>query len=470
VSVFHATRDAYYSGCDPVLCIAQNYDFSGAPHCILPIGWDDSVTPWRILIHDPNFPSIGAGDPGPRMLYVDPGNNTFSYDGGGAKYNGGTWSGGRLHYMPFDLVNERPRTPVYDAIMLLLAGVILIVGSDSETTRLTDENGIDLDAFGSDSVARLQAGRSLTNKFVSVKGFDNHTRECAKERTTPKPKDPNGDRRPRPHGVLTSEVYMRSEPKTFSRSAPPNKRSGDDWTRITLREYLCQLAPAAVREKFARHPQFVAENAGRLMLHLTDLAVMKEIHASALGSGLVAADPFPAISRDYIHTTRGLRSGTLQYGLKQGLTQFMLTSKAVAGETHIVEVKDLGTSTNTISLKGYRDKIFSLQVHNKLGAGDDHLRILIDKIPLTAGGELKLNIKPGIGGVELVSAGEVINATVSFDYVRRGNVLRSKFGLKEKNGLRVVPSTFITTNQLKVSRIDTLFGASLSSTLVQALP
>jgi LGFP repeat/Concanavalin A-like lectin/glucanases superfamily len=470
VSVFRATRDAYYSGCDPVLCISQNYDFSGAPHCILPIGWNDSVSPWQILIHDPNFPSMSSGDPGPRILTVDPGSNTYSYDGGSNKYSGGAWTGGRLHYMPFDLVNERPRTPIYEAIMLLITGVIVILGSDSETTSLTDENGIDLDAFGSDSVARLQAGRSLTNKFVSVKGFDGHTRECAKERSGPRPEEPRGQWRPRPHGVLTSEVHMRSEPKTFSRTAPPNKRSGDDWTRITLREYLCQIAPAAIREKFTRHPDYVAENRGRLMLHLTDTAVMKEILASALGKAATAIDPFPAISKNYIHTIRGLRGGRLQYGLKQGLTQLMLTTETAVGEAHTVQVKDLGTDANTITLKGYRDKVFSLQVDNKLGAGEDHLRISIDRIPLAAGGDLKINIKPGIGGVELVSAGQEIRATVSFEYVRRGTELKSKFELKDQNGVRIVPSTFITANQLKVSRINALFGDSLSSKLVQAMP
>jgi hypothetical protein len=470
VSVFRATRDAYYSGCDPVLCISQNYDFSGAPHCILPIGWNDSVNPWQILIHDPNFPSMTSGDPGPRILTVDPGSNTYSYDGGANKYSGGAWTGGRLHYMPFDLVNERPRTPVYDAIMLLLTGVILILGSDSETTSLTDENGVDLDAFGPDSVARLQAGRSLTNKFVSVKGFDDHTRECARERSGPRPQDPAGDRRPRPHGVLTSEVHMRSEIKQFSRAAPPNKRSGDDWTRITLKEYLCQIAPTAIREKFAGRPEYVSVNQGRLMFYLLDTAVVKEILGSALDKAAAPLDAFPPISKNFIHTTRGLRGGTLQYALKRGLTQLMLSADTAAGETHNIQVKDLGTYTNAITIKGYRDKVFNLQVHNKLGAGKDHLRISIDRIPLAAGGELKINIKPGIGGVELVSTGQEIKAAVSFDYFRQGTRLQSKFELKEQGGLRIVPSTFITANQLKVSRINTLFGNALSSKLVQATP
>jgi hypothetical protein len=473
VDVFHATRDAYRAGCDPVVCISQNYDFGGAPHCILPVGWDDSVTPWRMLVHDPNFPSLASGDPGPRVLTVDPGSNTFSYDGGSNQYHGGAWTGGRFHYMPFHLLNERPRTPIFDAIMLLLAGAVMIVGADSETTSLTDEHGIDLDAFGSDSIARLQAGASIANKFVSVKGFDHfdtHARECAKERTGPRPKDPGDPKRPhRPHGVLASEVYMRSEPWSFSRRVPPNKRSGDDWTRATLKEYLCQLAPARIREQFARQPEFVSANQGRQMFHLMDTPVLKGILGGVVGERPTQV-AFPAVSKNYIHRTRGLRGGRLQYGLKQGLTQLMLSAETATGETHVIEVKDLGTHTNAITVHGYRDKVFNLQVDNKLGAGRDHLRVLVEGIPLEAGGTLAINVKPGIGGIELVSAGQPIRATVSFDYVRRGARLSSRFELDGQDGVRIVPSTFITDNQLKVSRIESLFGESLASRLVAPMP
>lgn len=197
---------------------------------------------------------------------------------------------------------------------------------------------------------------------------------------------------------------------------------------------------------------------------------MKEIIEGAAANLPKGSDPYLGISKNYIHTTRGLRGGKLQYGVKQGLSQFMLTADTAAGEAHRIEVKNLGSHTNTITVKGNRDKVFSLLVHNKLGVGNDHLRISIDKIPLTAGGELTINIKPGIGGVELVSAGQEIKATVTFEYVRRGAEMVSKFELKEKNGLRFVPSTFITANQLKVSRINAIFGDALSSTLVQAMP
>jgi LGFP repeat/Concanavalin A-like lectin/glucanases superfamily len=478
VSVFRASRAAFEAGCDPVICIAQHYDFSGAPHCILPVGWDDTVTPWEIQIRDPNYPTMSDSD-APRTLYVDPVANTFHYDGGNV-YDGGAWSGGRFHYIPFDLVNERPRTPIYDAIMLLLSGVILIVGSDSQTSGLTDENGVDLDAFGPDAVGRLQAGRSLSNKFVSVKGFFegqdvvrgkyDFERDCPPERTGPKPKEPDHDRptRPRPHGAIPGELHMRSAPKRYSRVVPPNKRSGDDWTRLTLKEYLCQVAPAHVRELFDKQTDFVAQNQLRLMMHLTDSATVREIIAA---SGTIAPPvDYPAISQNFIHHTRVVRGGRFEYALKQGLSQMVVTAEAGAGEVHTVKVKDLGSHNNVVTLTGYRDKVFSLQVHNKLGVGRDYLRMEIDDIPMTAGGDLQLNVKPGIGGIELVSAGQVIQSTVTFEYLQHGTRLSSRFALNGQDGLRLVPSTFITDNQLKVSRITDLFGQSLSSDIVQAMP
>lgn len=189
--------------------------------------------------------------------------------------------------------------------------------------------------------------------------------------------------------------------------------------------------------------------------------------ARSAGAG---GNGFPSVSRNYVHTTRGLRSGRLCYGIKQALTQLLLESETSAGETHVIEANNLGTHTNAITVKGYRDKVFSLHVDNKLGAGRDHLRVSIDGLPLVAGGELQINVKPGIGGVELVAAGQPIRVGVTFDYVRRGARLSSRFELEGQDGVRVVPSTFITENRLKVSRIDALFGAPLATRLVEPRP
>jgi hypothetical protein len=525
VSVFHATRNAFNAGCDPVVCIAQNYDFSGAPHCILPVGWHDDVTPWEIDIRDPNFETTDP-DQAPRKLYVDPVANTFSYDGG-SMYSGGEWSGGRFHYMPFDVVNDQPRTPIFDAIMLLLAGTILILGSDSHTSALTDENGVDLDAFGPDAVGRLQNGRSLTNKFVSVKGFfdasadgadvvpttaeiaasaapsevaaanittaavigthegpavgvgatptasgNDYTRDCLPVRPKPRPELPPWvkDPRPRPRGAVPGELHMRSNPRHFSRLAPTKYRAGEEWKRLTLKEYLCQVAPLQVRETMTKFPAFVEQNQGRLMMHLTEDEVLKAVLANAGQRLTPIPDSYPAISQNFVHNSRVLRGGQFEYALKHGLTQLVITAPAETGEPHTVKVRDLGTHSNVVTLTAYRDKVFSLQVHNKLGVTDNYLRMEVSNIPLSAGGDIQLSVKPGIGGLELVSAGQAIASTVSFDYVFGGDSLSSKFAVTGQDGLRIMPSTFITDNQLKVSRINTIFGQSLGSAIIPAMP
>jgi hypothetical protein len=494
VNVFHATRNAFNAGCDPVVCIAQNYDFSGAPHCILPVGWHDEVTPWEIDIRDPNFQTTDDNQ-APRKLYVDPVANTFTYDGGNM-YSGGAWTGGRFHYMPFDVVNDQPRTPLFEAIMLLLAGTILILGSDSQTASLTDENGVDLNAFGPDAVGRLQAGRTLTNKFVPVKGFFQPTsdglpvgavgpaggastatpgayvRDCLPTHPRPKPQVPPGAKepRPRPHGAIPAELHMRSNPRHYSRISPTKPRAGDDWQRLTLKEYLCQVAPVQVRETMAKQPEFVAQNQGRLMMHLADEGVLEAVLAAA-GSRLTPiVDSYPAISPNFIHHTHVVRGGQFLYAVKQGLSQMVVTAPADTGELHVLKVKDLGTHSNAVTLTAYRDKVVSLHVHNKLGVTSDYLRMQVDNIPLAAGGDLLLNIKPGIGGLELVSAGQTIQATVTFDYLRRSDSLSSRFALDGQDGLRILPSTFITDNLLKVSRIANLFGQSLGSTSVLPMP
>lgn len=482
VDVFHATRDAHAHGMDPVLCIAQNYDFSGAPHCILPVAWDDSSKPWKLWVHDPNFPAPQV--PALRAVLVDPDANTFSYSGG-SMYAGGEWSGGRMHYMPYSVVCEQPRTPIFEALMLLLSGAILIVGSDGETLSLTDENGVDLDAFGADAVARLKAGQSVANKFVSVKGFDAHTDLCAVERTGDRPVAEVVDKPRRPHGMVPAEVHLRSQPRRVSRYTPPNRRTGTDWTRLTLREYLCQWAPAPIRRAVEANTAFVAANEGRLMIHLlqapakpagagpTD-AALSHAMLSNVASGRVSAAALSALGpvfqspSNFIHTLRGLRRGELRYAFKQGLTEVMISGEAHAGDLHTLQVRDLGTHTNTVKLLSSRDKVLSLVVHSRIGVGRDQLRLQLDGLAISAGQEMSLNIKPGLGGVDVVSGGK-LTAQATLELVKKGVRYSGKFMLASEQGLRVLPSTFLTNKALKVAQIDRLFGDSLKTMLVNSV-
>ncbi|RMH32515.1 MAG: hypothetical protein D6690_13570 [Nitrospirae bacterium] len=163
--VFTRIRREFERGNHPVLCLSQDYDFSRAPHCILPVAWDSSRKPWCITICNPNFHNTL------KELTVDPDRNRFEYRGS-STYRGGEWRWGRLHYMPFSKLCTAPRTPVWDAILLILTGTIIILGDDAQTESITDARGNDLDAFGTRARQMLQAGRRLDEFFVPFKGYD----------------------------------------------------------------------------------------------------------------------------------------------------------------------------------------------------------------------------------------------------------------------------------------------------------
>ena len=161
-SVFNDSYNCAVRGDHPVICISQDYDFGGAPHCIYPHRWTKNGTVWKITCFDPNI--VG----GTRDLIVRENNNRFTYNNGRA-YSGGEWSGGRFHYMPWRILNRAPRTPIWDAILLLLAGTVVIFGDAADTRKLTDKSGKNLNGgklSRNDSTARRK------KMFVPFKGFD----------------------------------------------------------------------------------------------------------------------------------------------------------------------------------------------------------------------------------------------------------------------------------------------------------
>jgi hypothetical protein len=301
-----------------------------------------------------------------------------------------------------------------------------------------------------------------------------------------------GGKPQRPHGVVASELYLRSQPKPVSRYTPPDRRSGTDWTRLTLREYLCIWAPARIRRAVAAHEEFVATNGERLMIHLLQgtparVASGAPPAPSPLGAVLSQAASHPASTsrvsgaalqslgpllqpscKDFVHTLRGVRRGELRYAFKQGLTEVMISGDSVAGDIHTLRLRDLGSHTNTVKLLSNRDKAMSLVVHSRIGVGRDHVRLRLDALPITAGQEMSLNIKPGLGGVEIVSGGQ-ISARATLELVRKGVRYQGVFELVSEQGLRVLPSTFITHKALKVAQIDRLFGNSIKTMLIQSV-
>ncbi|KAH7391686.1 hypothetical protein BKA66DRAFT_579560 [Pyrenochaeta sp. MPI-SDFR-AT-0127] len=159
IAVFNATEKRFRVKDWTTLNISQNRDFSGHPHTIMPIAWDRSRNPNVIKVHDPNAPQQI------RELTVDFVANTFHY-AGGSVYDGGDGTGGRLYYTPWSTVNEIPRTPVWDLILLIVAGTIIILGDDTETTSLKGKADEDLDAHGTVATTKLKNRQPLDGYFM----------------------------------------------------------------------------------------------------------------------------------------------------------------------------------------------------------------------------------------------------------------------------------------------------------------
>jgi LGFP repeat len=447
--VFIRTRREFEKGNHPVLCISQNYDFSGAPHCILPVAWDSSRKPWRITICDPNFPNAT------KVLTVNPDANTFEYKGS-KTYRGGEWSGGRLHYMPFSRLNRSPRTPLWDAILLLLSGTIIILADDAQTTSITDAKGNDLDGFGSRATNLVKSGQPLDEFFVGYKGFDQPTAvrvsptRVSRARITPGrlvlPKI-------RGKGTVTGEILLRKEQWLAQGEDPGTSKFAHMPIGTLLSDRRLRTVATALRSQ----PSMMRAVAGRTVHHaLSDPSVVAKLSSEVRGFlGQVAKANSPS---NFIHRISGKRNGHLGYAMKHRLSEVRIGSTLRSGEKHKVEVNDLGTSKNTVRMDATRNKQVTLKVANKLGVKGDKIRVTIDRIPVSNSRNLDVNVKPGLGGLELMGAAQQAKVPVNVEAVISGRTTRRKFTLPIEQGVRLKLSSLITENELGFSRIDRLFG------------
>jgi hypothetical protein len=165
-----------------------------------------------------------------------------------------------------------------------------------------------------------------------------------------------------------------------------------------------------------------------------------------------------ALPGDFRHAVVGLRRGTFDYGVKHGLSEFRLASSLARSESLELAVDRLGTSANAVELKAGRDKVVRLEIANKLGVAGDHVRIAVDQVPVAAAAPLQLNLKPGLGGLEVITGGARVDARVEVTAVIDRKTIRRSFELPLEGGARLKLSNVLSQRTLGVSRIDNLLG------------
>ena len=137
--VFEDTQEAFERRDYPVLCLTDGF-FGGRNHVVLPYDWKQDGNTWTISVANPNFTTTDAGDADSRCV-VTIKENTFSLARNDGTYSGGSMFGGRLYYVPLSRFSTIPRTPGYEALLLLYSGYWFVLGDSGETEQITNDKG-----------------------------------------------------------------------------------------------------------------------------------------------------------------------------------------------------------------------------------------------------------------------------------------------------------------------------------------
>ncbi len=471
--VFQRSRQSAGAGNPAVIYLFSNANFSGSGHAVLALAWDDTVTPWTITVFDPNQRNST------QQIMVSPTGNAFSFNSAGLSY-GGAPGTGAIGYVPFSAVNHRQASPVWDPTLLMLAGLVVALGADASTDSITDSAGGNLwmnANFSGDA-------RSYRNQFWSAAALN---------------------------GQMTGEVLLRRVQRTPHR-----------WARArVLATPIAQLLAAMQRTSFepAHHgrdqldpaqfdpAQAVALNPQPLPPRLATLLMESGLHDAVLsrslqelaasaraergrredgcchggehgsGAGNGAGSHFPAgldpaigvaidtlhrqsssQGADYTHTVRGKRRGRFDYLLKHKLAETRLRSALDRGEAHTVDASGLGGSQPVTRVLTGRDKTMQVEHLSRIGATADFMRLRIANLPLRAGLDMNLSVRPGLAAVDVITAGERVDAAIEIETVIGGVRQLRNYTCPMEGGLRLLPRTVFDSGGLKTGRIDSLFG------------
>jgi len=428
VNVFQSTWDAFNRGLNPVICIAQNYDFSGAPHCIFPIAWNRNTNPWQITCFDPNRMNT------PTTISVDSSRNTFRYDNGRV-YEGGAWSGGRLHYMPWSVLNHRQRTPVWDAILLLLSGVVLIFADSTEVASLTDENGVNLDASAVTSREHL-AGKLLRAPGISGDGPIRGGLYLGRQQ--------------RPNNFIFNPAIVNTI--NILAAAMPTPKAGATPTAPAL--MVGTLRPQLANPPALRLP--VASDAPAGAIAGADIMrLLRTKGPSAL------RPPSGPSDLDTIHASlRGRSSGRMTAYLKRPMQGVHIEGAVANGENVSVAFDRMEARDNEIRMQSDRARRYDVTAISKLGAGREFVRVKVNGIPAESAAPARMNVQQGIGVLDIVAPGVAANAIVDIDGIIAGKNVKASFNVQISGGTRLVMSDLTDTSRLKVGNIDTLMGVA----------
>jgi len=329
--VFELSRLSFEMGAHPVLCVAQNYAFvGGSCHCILPVAWDNSSKPWKITILDPNIPSKT------KIMEIDPDENTYHYVGTSA-YSGSQWSGGRLQFVPWPLLNSSPSTPIWDPTQLMREGFMMIIGDNTEMTEIEDGMGQDLSAHGERAKLKLKRGEETNEFFVGIPWYGRSKREDH------------------------YQLWIRREDDLERKDA-----NAQAVANLPLADALKVAKFKSLKQQMNRSAFLRKKVAGKTALQILN---NERVTQDLPNDFLQGIEELVRINspRNFTQKIRGLEDGEFNLILKRGFNEIQILTSTKEGEEHAVQVDDFASHSNRIEFVTDRNKEVKINYRNKLG-------------------------------------------------------------------------------------------------------
>ena len=449
IDVFNATLDSFNEGKQPLLNFYETYSFGGVAHTVEPVAWNTSAKPWVISVHDPNYP---AGDPNSdsdlRTVTVDPTLDdnwfTFVYQPGVLVMNGGRWSGSRMFYIDLDIVGTAPRVPTWEAIGIIVAGIVIICGDGIESRSITTPQGQNLDATGPEATARLQQGQNLGGFFVP-RPISSGTGDeplpplmllsCRpRDQVIPPPLSPV-DVPERLQGLLGQDRGVSTE-----HAIVQDKDTGG-YTKSSLEKYH-GLGCGSHNSYHSSHPPSTH-------YHPTGITplITHEAHVHDPASG------------NFNHTisSRG-RVSPLRYYTKIGLLRLEMFGATISSDESVqIHARAIGQANGHFILHLDRPKALGIRLTQRHGITPNAISLEFS-LATVRPGTLRFNVPPGLFRVDMAPshAGMVKQASATARAIFQGGESRQSFGLEGSigsGGVRFKVNPHLVGQTVLVSRL-----------------
>jgi hypothetical protein len=108
-----------------------------------------------------------------------------------------------------------------------------------------------------------------------------------------------------------------------------------------------------------------------------------------------------------------------------------------------------------------RTKNIKLEIFSQLGAKGDYQIIKVDNFPISGANGLDINIKQGIGGIEILNKGPRFNLKVNIQSRINKVDFNKDFLVNLDKGARIMPASVLSEKELTVRSIDQIFGRGI---------